>query len=92
MGGLIESDTFYTKAINLRLKVYNTNNYFCTYKRPTATIAMEDVTDTTITIRNLRLRECNEGSLFADHIEMVRGVRDSNGDFTFLRTEKIYNV
>lgn len=92
VGGLIESDTFYTMAINVRLKVYNTDNYFCTYKRPTATIAMEDVTDSSITIRNLQLRECNEGSLFAEHLEVVRGVRDTNGGFTFLRSEKMYNV
>lgn len=42
-GGTIVSDTFYTKAINIRLKVYNTNSYFCINTRPTATIAFDDI-------------------------------------------------
>lgn len=56
LGNSIVSDTFYTKAINIRVKVYNTDSYFCTFNRPTLTVAMEDVTQTSITIRNLLLR------------------------------------
>lgn len=47
---------------------------------------MEDVTDTSFSVLNLDLRECNEGTLMAD-IEVIRGVRDQYGDFTFLRKE-----
>jgi hypothetical protein len=43
IGGSLASDNFITKAINVRLKVYNTDSYFCTFNRPTATVAMEDV-------------------------------------------------
>jgi hypothetical protein len=71
----LTTETFTTKAINLKLKVYNTNNYFCTYKRPTATVAMEDVLNDRLTIKNLDLRQCNDGDLFAD-VEVIRGIRD----------------
>lgn len=42
-------------------------------------------------MRNLELRECNDGNLFAD-IEVIRGIKDEFGDFTFVRSEKMYNV
>ena len=38
------------------------------------------------------MRQCNEGSLFAEYIEVIRGIRDKAGDFSYLRTEKMYNV
>ena len=44
LGNNIVADTFSTKAINIRLKVYNTDTYFCTFNRPTSTVAIEDVT------------------------------------------------
>ncbi len=82
---------FITKSINLKLKVYNTNNYYCTNNRPTATVAMEDVSNDNFVIRNLELRECNDGELFVD-IELIRGLRDKNGGFSYVRSEKMYNV
>lgn len=54
--GTIDQEIFYTKAINLRLKVFNTDQYQCTFDRPTATVAMEDVLDDYFVIRNLELR------------------------------------
>lgn len=52
---------------------------------------MEDVYDTYFIIRNLELRECNSGQLFAD-IEFQRGIRDSNADYSYIKAEKIYNI
>eukprot|EP00347_Sterkiella_histriomuscorum_P007679 403347989 len=92
LGNNIVADTFSTKAINIRLKVYNTDTYFCTFNRPTSTVAIEDVTQNKITIKNLELRQCNEGSLFAEYIEVIRGIRDQDGQFTYVRSEKMYNV
>ncbi len=89
--GVIDQEIFYTKAINLRLKVYNTDQYQCTFNRPTATVAMEDVYDDYFVIRNLELRECNSGQLFAD-VEFLRGIRDDNADYSYLKAEKIYNI
>lgn len=89
--GSLQTDTFYTKAINLRLKVFNTDLYQCTFNRPTATIAVEDIQQDKFTIRNLELRQCNQGELFAD-IEVIRGIRDINGEFSYERSEKMYNV
>lgn len=42
-------------------------------------------------IDNLDLRECNEGDLFAD-IELVRGIRNQHGDYTYIRSEKLKNI
>jgi hypothetical protein len=53
VGGIIKTDTFYTKAINVKLKVYNTMSPFCITKNPIATVAMEDVTNTFFEISNL---------------------------------------
>lgn len=89
--GVIDQEIFYTKAINLRLKVFNTDQYQCTFDRPTATVAMEDVYDDYFIIRNLELRECNSGQLFAD-VEFLRGIRDDNADYSYLKAEKIYNI
>lgn len=52
---------------------------------------MEDVYDDYFVIRNLELRQCNSGQLFAD-IEFLRGIRDDNADYSYLKTEKIYNI
>lgn len=57
-----------------------------------ATVAIEDLTNTSFVIKNLELRQCNEGSLFAEYIEIVRGIRDTYGEFTYIRSEKMYNV
>lgn len=75
VGGTIKTDTFYTKTINLRLKVVNTNSPYCINKVPIATVAMHDVINSQFTVSNLELRECNEGQLFAD-IEVIRGIKD----------------
>jgi hypothetical protein len=52
---------------------------------------MEDVYDDYFVIRNLELRECNSGQLFAD-VEFLRGIRDDNADYSYLKAEKIYNI
>ena len=52
---------------------------------------MEDVYDDYFIIRNLELRECNSGQLFAD-VEFLRGIRDDNADYSYLKAEKIYNI
>ena len=52
---------------------------------------MEDVYDDYFIIRNMNLRQCNQGQLFAD-VELIRGIRDYYGDFTYERGEKMYNV
>jgi hypothetical protein len=59
--GNVVQATFYTKAINLILKIYNTDQIQCIANPPTATVAMEDVFDTYFVLRNLQLRECNSG-------------------------------
>jgi hypothetical protein len=87
----IDTEIFYTKAINLRLKVFNTDQTQCISNRPTATVAMEDVYDDYFIMRNLELRQCNSGELFAD-IEFLRGIRDDNADYSYLKYEKIYNI
>jgi hypothetical protein len=40
VGGQIQTDTFYTQAINLYLTVYNTDSAYCVLKNPIATVAM----------------------------------------------------
>lgn len=52
---------------------------------------MEDVYDDYLVVRNLELRQCNSGQLFAD-IEFLRGIRDDNADYSYLKAEKIYNI
>ena len=89
--GSVTQALFFTKAINLKLQVYNTDQVQCIANPPVATVAMEDVFDTYFIIRNLQLRECNSGQLFAD-IEFVRGIRDTNADYSYIKTENIYNI
>jgi hypothetical protein len=51
--GSIVTATFTTKAINFVFTVYNTESTYCTANPPTATVTMEDVNPTTLTIYNL---------------------------------------
>lgn len=89
--GNVVQATFYTKAINLILKIYNSDQSQCIQNPPTATVAMEDVFDNYFVVRNLQLRECDSGQLFAD-IQFVRGIRDTNADYSYIKTEFIYNI
>lgn len=86
--------TFHTRAINLYVSIENTDSAYCVSELldpPVATVAMEDVEDSSFTVENLDLGECLEGDLFAD-IEMVRGIKASDGSYTHERREKMYGV
>jgi hypothetical protein len=56
VAGSILSDTFYTQAINIKLTVFNTDSSYCVGKRPTATVAFEDIRNNYFTVSNLVLR------------------------------------
>lgn len=71
----VVSALFQTKAINLHMVVTNTLNTYCVSNPPIATVNIEDVFQTNFTVRNLQLRECNEGVLYSD-VELVRGYQD----------------
>ena len=89
--GSIEAADFYTKSINLYLKIFNTDHSYCTSKDPVGTVSFEDIYDDHFMIENLDLRDCNEGDLFAD-VEITRGLLTQKGDFTHTRSEFIYNI
>lgn len=89
--GAIMSALFTTKSINLILTVINTLDPYCITSPPIATVVMAEVTQTSLTVKNLNLRECNIGTLQAE-IELTRGIVDQYGEFTYVRTEQLKGI
>ncbi|CDW88139.1 neurohypophysial n-terminal domain containing protein [Stylonychia lemnae] len=85
-GSSIATALFTTKSINLVLSVINTASSYCIRNPPVATVQITDVTQTSFTIQNLELRQCNSGTLMAD-IQLNRGIQDQYGVFTHVRSE-----
>ena len=87
--GSIVTAQFRTEHISLSLSF---NESTCTGKTPLGNIYLRDVTNDLLTIRNLNLDGCTDGSLIGSFV-FVRGVRDSvNGQFLFKKEERIYDV
>ena len=71
--GSLTTAIFTTKAINVALTVINTLNTYCVSNPPVATVQLQDITQTSFSVKNLELRQCNVGTLIAD-IEVIRGI------------------
>jgi len=92
--GSIQTTTFFTAAINLYMTIENTNSPYCVgalIDPPVATVVHQDIENNQFTVRNLNLRECLEGDLFAD-VEIIRGIQTTDGEFTHQRREKMYGI
>jgi hypothetical protein len=89
-GNDILTAKFQTRAIKLALRVANSTSCSSTLV-PSASIHIEDITDTSFVIRNLDLKDCYQGDLVAD-ATLIRGIKESSGIWSHLRKEYLKDL
>jgi hypothetical protein len=85
--GSIVNSTFETQSIKIRLYLENST----WDDRLFASIDMRDVNQTHILVKNLDLKGCDDGELFAD-FELIRGIRVGINKWAYLRKEYLKGV
>lgn len=81
---------FTTRAIKLALRIENSTS--CSSDTiPSASVHISDVSDTQLIIKNLDLKDCYQGDLYADAV-LVRGIKASSGVWTHIRKEYMKDI
>lgn len=89
-GNDILTATFQTRALKVSLRI--TNSTLCSPSLlPSASIHMKDITETSLTVNNLDLKNCYQGDVYAD-FTIVRGIKVSAGVWTHVRKEYLKDV
>jgi hypothetical protein len=81
---------FETKALKLALRI--TNSTSCpTIIPPSASIKLEDMTETSFSVSNLDLLDCYQGDLYAD-FTLIRGIKESSGVWSHEKKEYLKDI
>jgi len=82
--------TFKTKAIKMSLRLANSTSCSSSLL-PSGSVHIADVTQTSIVVNNLDLKNCYQGDVYAD-FTLVRGLRESSSSWSHIKYEYLKNV
>lgn len=88
-GSGITTGDWKTRSIKIRLSITGTT--WTPSETPFASVYMENVNTTHITITNMDLKGCEDGNIFAD-FELVRGIKQGINEWSHERREYQKNV